>query len=192
MRHFKVLAAKRPSLYTFALIVLVVGSTAGCSDEPLPVPALPQKSADDPWFDERPPLLKWDFLKRGAFQSPNATLVLRNKDPFAWTMLDQIRVTVVTPNAPRIRRRRMTIERSVELRCPPPASVPPGGLLVIAYKSCVVPWEGFYDGTVRIRPSSNTLDDPEARAYALRVVAREGIVSVDLGDGPRIFRESNR
>jgi hypothetical protein len=176
-------AARKCPLSFPAILVLIFGGSVGCRQEPLPLPSPPQRAADGAPFDGPPPRLRWNIVERKEFGRPNALLMLRNVDSFPWTMLDQIRLSIVTPNMPYIPRRRGSSEHWIELRCSPPPSVPPGGLLVIVYEMCDAPWEGFYDGSVKTRPG-NRPDDPDARAWSLRLVAREGVLEVRLGEGP--------
>jgi hypothetical protein len=170
---------------------MLLGGAVACREEPLPVPP-PPRAGDDPRFDGRPPRLTWNILQRDPFQDPYGFVIVRNDDPFPWTMLDQIRLSIVTPNAPPIERRGLTTQGWIELRCPPPPAVPAGSVLVIPYQSCAAPWEGFYDydpvRSVHGRPTPRLPADPHARTWSLRLVAREGALEIDLGDGPQLLR----
>jgi hypothetical protein len=159
----------------FALTLCV---SVGCANElpPLPVPSGPIQEGF-------PPRLSWQRVQCDRCEALNGTLVLRNNDSFTWTMFDQIRLNVVLPNAPYKHMGFGNVERSVELICPPPPSVPPRGLLVVVYETCAAPWDALDDGKARSVPRLPA--DPDARIWAFKAVAREGTLSDRFSAGPR-------
>ena len=161
------------------VLVLVLCLSVGCASElpPLPVPAGPIQ------LEGVAPRLSWQRVQCDRCEALNGTLVLRNNDSFTWTMFDQIRLGVVLPNAPHKHMGFGNVEHSVELICPPPANVPPRGLLVVVYDTCAVPWDAWYDGKARSLPRLPA--DPDARVWSFKAVAREGSLSQRFSAGPR-------
>jgi hypothetical protein len=100
---------------------------------------------------------------------------LKNLGPFAWTLLDDIRLHVQTP----------TVEVGgyiiepyiVELRCPAPPSIPSGAEIEISFDACLI---------TTVEPG------PRAWVSGLRLVAREGYIQTAFGGGggPRVNRTS--
>jgi hypothetical protein len=171
-------AHTRRILLISGVLALALCLSVGCTNElpPLPVPPGPIQ-------DGFPPRLSWQRVQCDRCEALNGTLVLRNNDSFTWTMLDQIRLGVVLPNAAYKHVGAYNVERSVELICPPPANVPPRGLLVVVYETCAVPWDAMTDGKARSVPRLPT--DPDARIWSFKAVAREGTLSDRFSAGPR-------
>src|SRR5437588_2767340 len=87
----------RSSLLAQLLFLLTLSGAAACRDVPQsPAPPPPPELQNS--FDERPPRLNGNFLQRES-----RMLVIRNENAYPWTMFDQIRIWIATPNAPSIR-----------------------------------------------------------------------------------------
>jgi hypothetical protein len=140
----------------FISVILLLAATFGCGRD-MALPELP-----------KPPSGRETRIKPGKAVRLNGlfapgrryeTFRIRNLEPFAWTILDDVWLTVSVPAGSILPGRGFMSEHHVELRCPNPRAIPAGAEIEISFATCT---------------STTYIPPPGAHASAFRLVAREG------------------
>jgi hypothetical protein len=101
------------------------------------------------------------------------TFKVRNLEPFSWTILDDIRLSVSVPTGSVPPGRNFPSWHYIELRCPAPRIIPAGAEIEISFNTCV---------------STTSGPEPGALASGFGLVAREGYLQTGMEPALEVLR----